>query len=286
MVKLKKHFVAFVLFLPVYLFSACDKSEQDFEKAKKEGTAEAYDTFISNHPKSDIVDEARDSIVAVFDRETDLNLVINDVFGIIDYEAASRVRNNVEHRVEILYAHALAENSIEGWNAYIDAVPESYQKDAREKLLDLQWQNEAIAWQITTEKDNAIYYKKYLEHHPKGKHAKQAERRLIDLEVSAVFAGEHGILPSMDRGYSTGASYSVIEIENRTQYDLTVSYSGPDSKRMVIHPYGTRSMRIGNGSYRVAANVGHGVIPFAGTEYLDGSYFSSAFYISTVRSGY
>lgn len=283
MVKLKSYLTVFALASSMCLFVACDTSEQDFEKAKEEGTAKAYDTFITNHLKSDLVEEARDSIVAVFDRVPDLHVVINDVNGIVDYEAASRVRKNFERRVESLYANASKENSIEGWNAYINAVPEYYQKDAQEKLLDLQWKNEAFAWQMATEKDVAFYYEKYLEQHPKGKHAKQAEKKLIDLEVAAVFAGEHGVLPSMDKGYSTGASYSVIEIENRTQYDLTVSYSGPDSKRIVIQPYGTRSMRIGNGSYRVAANVGHGVTPFAGTEYLDGSHFSSSFYISTIR---
>lgn len=279
----RKVLAAIALIMPICLFVACDTSEQDLEKAKKEGTAKAYDTFITNHLKSDLVEEARDSIVSVFDRVPDLHSVTKEVYEIVDYEAASRVRNNVERRVESLYAHASEENSIEGWNAYIEAVPEDYQKDAQEKLLDLQWKNEAFAWQMSAEKDIAFYYEKYLDQHPKGKHAKQAERRLIDLEVAAVFAGEHGELPSMDKGYSTGASYSVIEIENRTQYDLTVSYSGPDSKRMVIQPYRTRSMRIGNGSYRVAANVGHGVTPFAGTEYLDGSHFSSSFYISTIR---
>ena len=81
-----------------------------------------------------------------------------------------------------------------------------------------------------------------MELYPHGRHAKQVERKLIDFEVDAVFAGEHGTLPSMDKGYNTGSSRSTIEIENRTQYELTVSYSGPDSKRMEIPAYGTRKI--------------------------------------------
>ena len=276
----------FVLAVLSFCFCACDTSEQDFEKAKKDGSAKAYDTFIANHLKSDLVEEARDSIVAIYDRVEDLHVIAKEIYGIVDYDAASKVRNNLEQKAESLYTHALEENSIDGWNSFIEAVPDEYKKDANERILELQWENESYAWQIASDDNNALSYERYLEHHPKGKHAKQAEKKLIDLEVAEVFAGEHGILPAMDKGYSTGGSKSMIEIENKTQYDLTVSYSGPDSKRMVIPAYGTRKMTIGNGYYRVAASVGHGVIPFAGTEQLDGSHFSSSFFISTTRSRY
>lgn len=266
-----------------FLFFACDRSGQDFQKATEIGSVSAYDNFISNHQKSDLVADARDSIVAIFERNDDLHAIANGIYDIMDYDAADRVRNILTQRVNAFYGQVAAENSISGWTAFLDAVPDGHENDARERLSELQWKDESTAWQMATDNNNQASYEKYLELHPKGKHSKQAERKLIDLEVAAAFAGEHGILPQMDKCYSTGTSYSVIEIENRTQYDLTVSYSGPDSKRMVISPHATRSMRIGNGNYRVAANVGHGVIPFAGTEYLDGSHFSSSFYISTTR---
>lgn len=273
----------FLVSVVAFLFSSCNHSEQDFQKATEIGSVSAYDNFITNHQKSDLVADARDSIVAIFERNDDLHAIANGIYDIIDYDAADRVRNILTQRVNAFYVQVAAENSISGWTAFLDAVPDGYENDARERLSELQWKDESTAWQMATDNNNQASYEKYLELHPKGKHTKQAERKLIDIEVAAAFAGEHGILPQMDKGYSTGTSYSVIEIENRTQYDLTVSYSGPDSKRMVISPYATRSMRIGNGNYRVAANVGHGVIPFAGTEYLDGSHFSSSFYISTTR---
>ena len=282
----KEFYFCIVLAIVSLCFCACDTSEQDFEKAKKDGTVKAYDTFIANHLKSDFVEEARDSIVAIYDRVEDLHVIAKEIYGIVDYDAASKVRKKLVRRSESLYYRAYVENSIDGWTEFIESVPELYQKDAQERKLELQWENESLAWKMASINDNALSYEKYLDHHPKGKHAKQAEKKLIDLEVAAVFAGEHGILPAMDKGYSTGSSRSTIEIENRTQYDLTVSYSGPDSKRMVIPAHGTRKMTIGNGYYRVAASVGHGVMPFAGTEQLDGSHFSSSFYISTIRSRY
>ena len=50
----------------IVLLSACDRSEQDFQKAAELGTVSAYDNFITNHQKSELVDDARDSIVAFF----------------------------------------------------------------------------------------------------------------------------------------------------------------------------------------------------------------------------
>ncbi len=202
-------------------------------------------------------------------------------------------RDSYERRrklVDEAYQRAEKQNTVAGWKAYLNEVPAVDSRDAYERIKELEeqtaWSTESKAWQTASSRGTSMAFQKYLELFPKGAHTRQAERKLIDIEVSSVFSGKHGILPQMDRGYSTGASYSVIEIENRTQYEMTVSYSGPDSKRMVIPPYGTKSMHIGNGNYRVAASVGHGVIPFAGTEYLDGRHFSSSFYISTTRSYY
>ena len=315
--------IALLLFaLPVWLLVSCDTSEKDFEKAEKENTIESYEIFIQNHPESDLVSEAKDSVVSFFSRKSIKDIPISHQ----DPEIESRLKSIIESRVDSLYKIAEYENSISGWRHYIQTVPieyvrdaevrrsalvdEAYQKakktntidgwksfldavpskdarDAKEKINELEeqsaWSTESKAWHTASERGNLAAMRKYLKLYPKGTHVRQAEKKVIDYEVASVFAGKYGDLPAMDKGYSTGNSYSVIEIENRTQYDLTISYSGPDSKRMVISPYATKSMRVGNGNYRVAASVGHGVRPFAGTEYLDGSHFSSSFYISTSR---
>ena len=200
----------FLIVVAAFLFSACDRTEQDFQKATELGTVSAYDNFIANHQKSDLVDDARDSIVAIFERKDDLHSIANGIYDVVDYDAADRVRNILIQRANTLYEQATADNSISGWTSFLNAVPDGYENDARERLSELQWKDESMAWQMATDYDNQTSYEKYLELHPKGKHAKQAERKLIDFEVAAAFAGEHGILPQMDKGYSTGASYSVI----------------------------------------------------------------------------
>ena len=306
----------------LFLCVSCDTSEKDLEVAKKVNSFESYSAFIRHHPNSELADVARDSIVSICERMS-IKKIPSYVFdSTTDKETVDRLVAMVERKVDSLYQIAEQENTISAWQNYTDMVPqvhirdayerktslveEAYQKaerantiegwqayikivsvedmrDASVRIVELKWGTEANAWKTVSSRPSITTLQKYLELYPKGKHAKQAEKILIDLEVASVFAGEHGILPAMDKGNYTGASYSKVEIENQTQYDLTVSYSGPDSKRMVIAPHATKSIRIGNGNYRVAASVGHGVIPFAGTETLNGRHFSSSFYIETKR---
>lgn len=287
---MKKTLLSIFSLLMMALIVSCDTSEQDFEKAKETNTYLSYDNFLKKHKNSNLADEARDSIFTIFSRMT-LSEIEKERHSVTDIQVSSRISDFLDDQVQPLYDATADVNTIEAWEHFKQIVPYGYQRDADVRIATINeeqqlWGTEASAWQTAQEHNSKQSYEKYLELYPKGKHSKQAEKKLIDIEVATVFAGEHGVLPQMDRGYSTGASYSIIKIENQTQYELTVSYSGPDSKRMVIPSYGTKSMRIGNGSYRVAASVGHGVIPYAGTEHLDGSHFSSSFYISTTRSFY
>lgn len=271
----------------IFICVSCDTSEQDLEVAKKVNSFESYSAFIRHHPNSELADVARDSIVSIYERMS-IKKIPSYVFdSTTDKETVNRLVAMVERKVDSLYQIAEQENTISAWQNYTDMVPQVHIRDAKVRILtleeELSWKTEANAWKTATSRETITALQKYLKLYPKGKHAKQAEKKLIDLEVASVFAGEHGVLPAMDKGIYTGASYSEIEIENQTQYDLTVSYSGPDSKRMIIAPHATKSIRIGNGNYRVAASVGHGVIPFAGTETLNGRHFSSSFYIETRR---
>lgn len=317
---MKQNLLSIILFFILATIVSCDTSEQDFEKAKTQNTLDAYSVFVCQHPNSEMADEARDSVIAYYSRKrlkgipsTHPDAKISDklrkmVEHRVDslYQLAEQentisswrsyantvpqeyIRDADERRTQLVdeaYQQAEKANTISGWRAFIDSVPYMESRDAMSRLKELEdqeaWSTDYKAWQTATFRGDLSSMKKYLELYPKGKYVRQAEKKLIDIEVSAVFAKEHGVLPQMDKGYSTGTSYSEIEIENRTEYDLTVSYSGPDSKRMIISPHGIRSMRIGNGYYRVAATVGHGVRPFAGEENLDGSHFSSSFYIET-----
>jgi hypothetical protein len=64
--------------------------------------------------------------------------------------------------------------------------------------------------------------------YPKGKHIKEANKRIIDLEVDATFKSEYGELPSMEKMSSGNSVYTTIIIYNKTEYKLTLLYSGLD----------------------------------------------------------
>ena len=58
----------------------------------------------------------------------------------------------------------------------------------------------------------------------------------------------------------------------------------PDSKRLVINAGGTKSVRLKNGQYRVAASVSAAnVSNYAGSENLNGGSYNVDYYISTYR---
>ena len=104
------------------------------------------------------------------------------------------------------------------------------------------------------------------------------------MEVSRIYAGDHGALPAMDKTSYGGGTTSYITVSNSTSYTLTILYSGPDSKRLVINAGGTKSVRLKNGQYRGAASVSAAnVSNYAGSENLNGGSYNVDYYISTYR---
>jgi hypothetical protein len=102
-------------------------------------------------------------------------------------------------------------------------------------------------------------------------------------------AGKHGEMPAPQRTYS-GSSYNTtadISIKNDTKYTLTVLYSGPSSKKIVISPGLSNSKSLSPGYYKVAAKVSNSSVrPFAGTHSLQSGNYNSNFYIQTTSRGY
>lgn len=166
-------------------------------------------------------------------------------------------------------------------------VPTEYYKDSKEKIEQIEyqaWNTEPKAWRIAQSENSISAYSKYKSLYPNGSHIDICEKNLIDLEVSRVYAGDHGTLPEMDRiAYGAGPT-SYITVTNSTSYTLTLLYSGPDSKRMVISARETSSIRLKNGNYRVVASVSAANISnYAGNENLQGGEYSVKYYISTYR---
>ena len=178
--------------------------------------------------------------------------------------------------------------TIDGWNLYKLRVTYDYWRDADEQIQKIeneQWSTEPKAWAAASKSNSLEAYEKYMELFPHGAHARQADKKVIDLSVANIFSGEHGTLPSMDHSYYGGGSTSTISVTNDTQYTLTLLYSGPSSKRLVLSPHATQSLTLTNGSYHIAASVNSaGVRPYAGTETLSGGGYDISYYISSSTS--
>lgn len=187
-----------------------------------------------------------------------------------------------------LYQIADSLNTIQAWKEYQSQVPNSsYYADSDEKIAAIEeqeWNTETKAWNKAMQINTLNAYQKYLDLYPHGAHHSTADKKVIDLQVDNVYAEEHGELPSMDRTSYGGGSTSRISITNSTSYTLTLLYSGPDSKKIIIAPYKTGHTTLPNGTYRVAASVdAYRVQKYAGSETLNGGSYSAEYYIVTSK---
>ena len=124
---------------------------------------------------------------------------------------------------------------------------------------------------------------KVVKHEAEKAPEKSAEQEAIDKEVAEIMGSEHGTLPQPTITSRSSWGNPVIDVTNQTSYTLTVLYSGSLSKRLILPPHGSGSVKLLPGEYKIAAKVNDPfVIPYAGTTtLLSGAKYSSVFYIIT-----
>ena len=162
--------------------------------------------------------------------------------------------------------------------------------DDRLKEMDAQmeerkWSDEQSAWNRACELDSRISYQKYIDRFPNGLHRGDAEKRIIDFDVDAIFKGDFDDLPIMERVKEDNDSpNSVVMVENHTEYELTVMYRGIDNKMIKIPPGGKGSIALSNGRYQVAAYVPpKWVRPYAGMQDFEGGTYETGYWIVQSR---
>jgi hypothetical protein len=102
----------------------------------------------------------------------------------------------------------------------------------------------------------------------------------IQQQIDRIAKGAHQEFPaptesSLEPGQAAGWS-----IKNATEYDLHLYLSGPTARSYVITSGGSITVDLPSGSYRIAADVGHGVLPFYAVRRLGDARWSSHFYIA------
>lgn len=163
------------------------------------------------------------------------------------------------------------------YGKYTDETLDEKTKEMQER----DWQSEDTAWKRACSINNTAAYQRYSAIYPNGAHISEAQKRLIDLQVEEVINNDHGDLPNIKQLVKDDDSpISVVRIENHTNQTLTVMYSGLDSRKIRIPPYGRDKISVKNGRYGIAASVtSRNVKPFAGHTTLSGGEYEIGFYI-------
>ena len=144
-------------------------------------------------------------------------------------------------------------------------------------------QADASDWERALKIDTIKGYEDFLRQHPHSSFAEKAKGKIVDKEVSDILSKPHGQLPSSNKiSEGGGRTYSVVNIHNNTQYNLTIRYSGPDSFKAVFSPNEKGSIEVLRGSYKVAASVdAPNVKDYAGDEASDGGNYEVEYYLVT-----
>ncbi len=261
---------------------------------------EKYEAYLKRYPNGKYVKEATSFIVDYYAEQPlqkTSSLYSSSISTLSHFESVRdlfpgsalehRMDSLIEAKVNLEYQKALDSETVEGLELYKILVSEKYWRDADQRIEDINsrlWGTDSQAWKTAQKQNTLTAYNRYLELFPKGAHAKAADKKVIDLSVTNIFAGDHGTLPGMDRTSYSSSGSNIITVSNDTQYTLTLLYSGPDSKRLVLSPRSSGSVRLPNGTYRVAASVAAtNVRSYAGTETLSGGGYDVSYYISSSR---
>ncbi len=224
------------------------KDDKAWEEASRINTKEAYQKYNANFPNGL--------------HRTESNQYIYN----IDY-------------IQPAWDRAKAANTPEAYRNFLREYGHTnFGAEAQKRLDNLDDQFWYKAINSSSVKALREYEKKF----PNGKHIKEMEKALIDKEVEDIFKGSYGQLPSMNRTSYGYSSRNKISVTNSTNYTLTVRYSGPESKKIVLPPHRSTSFELVSGEYRIAASVSAAnVRNYAGRESLSGGDWSSEYYIQT-----
>lgn len=224
------------------------REDEIWSEAGGSGQIVALRAYMRDYPDGKYLDEAMDQVVVIADSR---------------WGQISNSRSEAEIR------------------RYLKSYPETSkiaEAEARIQLLynDFDW---------VKEQDNLEHYRRFATRHPAHEKISAIEKRIIDLEVKEIAAGEYGEMPKA-QAISYGGEFTDVTVENKTGYELTVRYSGTDSKKLVIPIGATRGIVLSPGAYQVTASVNAAnVTNYYGTDSMQGGRYSSSFFIESGFGG-
>ncbi len=220
-----------------------------FEWATIRDRIDSYEAFIKRFPESGYVADAKDRIRKLRD---------DDVWD-----------------------KAVASGRFDSFKNYVKVYPDGKHLAGADNRIQGFYND----WNWVRAQDNLSDYQRFAGRFPGHPQMAWLQKRIIDLEVKGISAGKFSEMPRAQPRSFGGLSVE-IEVENRTGYELTVRYSGPDSQKHVLPKGETRTIRIQPGDYKVAASVSAAnVTNYYGKDKLGAGKYSSSFYVETSING-
>jgi hypothetical protein len=252
-----------------------------------QNTVPAYENFIVRHPATGYADSARERVRILKENSVwqaaqlsdDLNKLRDYLRVYPDGKYTAEAKARCVNLADQQWNPLIKSRSVGAIRQFLKNYPETTRTEEAEKRIQQLYND--FTW--VQEQDTVEAYKRYLESNPQVTNLAAIEKKIIDLEVAAIVAGDHGVLPKAQPISSDSRSaYAEVRIENGTGYELTVRYSGSDSQKIVIPASATKSLSLQVGTYAIAASVSAAnVRNYVGTDTMQGGDYESRFYIET-----
>ena len=261
----------------------------DFAAAK-----EKIEMLVQKHPNATETLEAKKMLPAIeeellwdrIEKSDNLNLVEeyrdNYPKGKYSKKVYSKKKEIITKIDRSAYDIAKSQNTISAFKSYLNDFPKGkHRSKVREKIRVIKKANQKNSYEIAKRKNSSYAWERFLKDYPNHWDKTNIKSKIISLKVDEIMGDRNtGQLPSFSQTNYGYSSTSSVTIENDTGHELTVRYSGPSVKMIVIPRGGTKTTSLSSGSYKIAASAGG--LHYGGRESLSGSY-SSTYYISTTR---
>lgn len=248
-------------------------------------TIPAYEGFVNRFPSSDYTYSARQRIHVLREPEVWAQADASDRIEALrayvrDYpggQHANEAKERITKIADAQWEHVSSSRSEAEIREFLSRYPETTKVGAAEARIqqlydDLDW---------VREQDSLDHYRRFATRFPDHPEIEWIKKRIIDLEVREIAAGEYAEMPRAEP-LSLGGSSAYMEVENQTGYELTVRFSGPDSEKLIIPIGATRSITLPPGTYAVAASVtAANVRNYYGADTLRGGRYTYKFYIES-----
>ena len=243
-----------------------------------QGAIATLDSIIMKYGTYDEVEEAyrlRDSVQTTYVLKNILRSKnIDSLFAFIEDYDIKEIKDNARDQIDKIVNTTDDPQTLQD---FLDSnrLPE-YRNTAKRRQQELLAQQEKDLYAEAQQANNAETWKDFIKLYPDHPKKNQINDIIIKLEVDEIFAGQYEEMPSANRTGEANYVSSDVIINNDTQYTLTVRYSGPENRRIIIAPSSTEKVKLKSGNYRVTASVNSTqVTNYAGTESLNGGYESN-----------